>query len=834
MFGGPLNYLAKDNESTHSVEDMESIASGPRNWLQVIINAEPSVEILQLSYPGTDTRRLAGLDRLGSLDTPPAERFERLSSSARQYYGVKTALFSIVDEDRQWFKSRQGLETAQTPRSVAFCDYAIRQDKILLVEDATLDPRFQKNPLVTGKPHIRFYAGIPVREPSGFKIGSLCIIDDKPRQFSEVDLDVLRSLASIVEDELERSYLASDDNEYVPVSHLSRAIHRAQNVFLTNDNEHAAFELMLGDLLALTGSQFGFVGEVLHQEDDTPYLKIGAITNIAWSPETQALYQDVERRGLIFDRLDNILGQPMVTGEVIVSSDLATDPRRGGLPSGHPPISTYIGIPVFSGDRQIGLIGLANRTGGYKARLAEELEPLMQTVGNLIERKRLYQEKREHQKKLEQAANYDALTGLPNRRRLTELFEQELFEARQRNGVVSVCFIDLDGFKDINDEHGHAVGDAVLRSVAERLLFGVRAHDVVARLGGDEFVAILRDVDDERVYARLLEAIRQPINYRHHVLQLSGSMGVTVYPDDDADGDGLMRHADQAMYAAKEAGKNNFTLFDLDSHFSRKERVRVIEQIDDAIGLGQLELYYQPKISFSEQSVSGFEALIRWNHPDDGLLGPGHFLDHIEYTEYARQVGNFVLREAVAQLQDFHRKQLPYTLSVNLSPSHFLGAGFREDLTTALGDCPGDIRSRLILEILETTALDDTDRVLENLRACCELGVDVSLDDFGTGYSSLDLFRRLSAQEIKIDRSFIMAMLDNKDSDMIVSAIISLSKSFRRRLVAEGIESEAVESKLIALGCDLGQGFFYSKPLPLAQALDWASGFQWETRATPC
>ena len=175
-----------------------------------------------------------------------------------------------------------------------------------------------------------------------------------------------------------------------------------------------------------------------------------------------------------------------------------------------------------------------------------------------------------------------------------------------------------------------------------------------------------------------------------------------------------------------------------------------------------------------------------------------------------------------------------YTLSVNLSPSHFLGAGFREDLTTALGDCPGDIRSRLILEILETTALDDTDRVLENLRACCELGVDVSLDDFGTGYSSLDLFRRLSAQEIKIDRSFIMAMLDNKDSDMIVSAIISLSKSFRRRLVAEGIESEAVESKLIALGCDLGQGFFYSKPLPLAQALDWASGFQWETRATPC
>ena len=784
-----------------------------------------------MENPSIEKRRLAALDRLGILDTPPEERFERLTRIARQYYGVKTALFSVLDEERQWFKSRQGLDTPQTPRSVAFCDYAIQQDRILLVEDATRDPRFQKNPLVTGKPHIRFYAGMPVREPSGFKIGTLCIIDDKPRQFSEIDLDVLRSLASIVEDELERSYLASDDNEYVPVSHLSRSIHRAQNVFLTSDNERAAFELMLSDLLSLTGSQFGFIGEVLQRQDQTPYLKIGAITNIAWSPETQALYQEVERRGLIFDRLDTILGQPMATGEVIVSSDLGSDPRRGGLPSGHPPISSYIGIPVFSGDKQIGLIGLANRAGGYKARLAEELEPLLQTVGNLIERKRLYQEKREHQKSLEQAANFDALTGLPNRRRLTELFEQELHEANQRNGLVSVCFIDLDGFKDINDEHGHAVGDSVLKSVADRLLSCVRAHDVVARLGGDEFVAILRDVDDERVYARLLDAIRQPLSYKHHVLQLSGSMGVTVYPEDDSDTDQLLRHADQAMYAAKEAGKNTFTLFDLDSHFSRKERVRVIEQIDDAIKLGALELYYQPKISFVRQSVEGFEALIRWNHPQEGLLGPGHFLDHIEYTEYARNVGNFVLREAVTQLQNFSQKQLPYSLSVNLSPSHFLGPGFREDLALALKDCPPEIRSRLILEILETTALDDTDRVLENLRACRELGVDISLDDFGTGYSSLDLFRRLPAKEIKIDRSFVMDMLENNDSDMIVSAIVSLSKSFKRRLVAEGIESSAVEAKLIELGCDLGQGFFYSKPLPLSQALDWAENFNWDSRA---
>lgn len=389
-----------------------------------------------MSDTETEKKRLAALIRLGLLDTPPEERFERFTRIARQHYQVKTALFTVLDS-----------------------------------------------------PHIRFYAGMPVREPSGFKIGSLCIIDDKPRQFSEKDLDVLRTLATMLEEELERSYIESDNSEYVPVSHLNRAIYRAQSVFLTSDNERLAFEQMLNDLLALTGSQFGFIGEVLHEPNGTPFLKIGAITNIAWGPETQALYQEVDRRGMIFDSLDNILGQPMVT-------------------------------------------------------------------------------------------------GLPNRYRLTQLFEQELYEAGRRNGTVSVCYIDLDGFKTINDNHGHAVGDAVLRSVAAKLQTTVRSHDIVARLGGDEFVAILRDVDDERAYARLLDAIRQPISFRHNVLQVSGSMGVTVYPDNDADTDLLLRHADQAMSAAKEIGKNCFMIFDLESHSSRKERVRVLEQIGSALRLG--------------------------------------------------------------------------------------------------------------------------------------------------------------------------------------------------------------------------------------------------------
>lgn len=784
-----------------------------------------------MASSNTEKRRLAALARLDILDTPPEERFERLTRIAKHHYKVKTALFTILDKDRLWFKSGDEEGAKEIPRSVAFCDYAIRQDTVFLVEDAAKDPRFHTNPLVACAPGIRFYAGMPIREPSGFKIGSLCLIDDKPRQFSDTDLDVLRSLASIIEDELERSYHTPEGQEFIQVSHLSRAIHRAQNIFLTSSSDHAAFEQILNDLLTLTGSQFGFIGEVL-QRRQTPYLKIGAITNIARNPDASPLPHNVEQRIKSPDRIDNILASPLVTDSVIIADNLDSDPRRSSLPADLPPLREYIGIPVFSGDKHIGLIGLANRLGGYAMKLAEELEPLLQTVGNLLEKKRLYQEKHEHQKRLEQAANFDVLTGLPNRRRLTDQFEKELSEAKRRNGQLSVCFIDLDGFKKINDEHGHAIGDAILVSISQRLLANVRDHDIVARLGGDEFIAILRDVDDERVYARLLDAIRQPISYRHFVLNLSGSMGVTVYPNDDADADVLIRHADQAMYAAKESGKNNYAFFDLDSHFSRKERIKVIEQMGEALKSGQLELYYQPKISFVKQCIEGFEALIRWNHPEYGLLAPSRFLEHIEYTEYARSVGKFVIREAVERLHEFAQQGLHYTLSINLSPSHFLGPDFRDDLAKALADCSSAIRSRLILEILETTALDDTQRVMENLKACRELGVDISLDDFGTGYSSLDLFRRLPAKEIKIDRSFVMDMLENTDNHMIVNAIISLSRSFKRRIVAEGIESIDVETKLMELGCEIGQGFVYSRPLPLDQAMAWASKFTWANRTT--
>lgn len=623
---------------------------------------------------------------------------------------------------------------------------------------------------------------------------------------------MLRSLVSLLEDEIERAYHSTQSQQFFQTSQLTRAIHRAQNIFLSHEDETAAFELMLNDLLALTDSQFGFIGEVLHHSDDTPFLKIGAITNIAWSPETEGLYQQVRRRGMVFENNNNLIGASLTSGQMVIANHFHSDRRRGGLPEGHPAIETYQGIPVHSGDQLIGLVGLGNRVGGYSEELALALEPLLQTLGQLIERKRLYKERLDHKKSLEKAANYDSLTGLPNRRRLTELFEQELVEADRRQGQLSVCFIDLDGFKEINDQFGHSVGDMVLKTVANRLKATIREHDVVARLGGDEFVAILRDVSDDGVYYRMLETIRQTIPHNHYQLQLSGSLGITIYPDDQSGPDLLLRHADQAMYAAKEQGRNQYRVFDLKSHVSRKKKLQVVEQISAALEQQQFELFLQPRINLRDRKVEGFEALIRWNHPERGLLGPFEFLPYLEYTEYAADISRFVMADAVGKLRSWQSEGLDYSLSINLSPSHFLSNRFGQDLADALDGCDKAFCSRLTLELLETTALDDSSIVIKRLESCRALGVELSLDDFGTGYSSLDYFRRLPVQEIKIDRSFVTDMLNDPDDEKVVGAIIALSQNFQRRVVAEGIEDEATMERLLEMGCYLAQGFHYTKP----------------------
>lgn len=775
-----------------------------------------------------EQQRLAALRRLQIINTPPEERYESLTRIARLFYGVDIALFNLVDEEDVWLKARQGVpeETLRTSRDISFCSHTISHDRPLVIGDTLQDPRFCESPLVRGYPHIRFYAGVPVREPTGFKIGTLCIMDSSPRELAAPDLQMLRSLAGLVEEGLELAMIAHPRGVDIGVGALNRSILRAQNVFLATESEHKAFDILLDDLLTLTGSRYGLIGEVQQTGDGPASMRAAAVTSAAWSQETREGYGGSGTDDMMFGRLDTLLARTFRDGELVISNDVPGDTRTGVTALGYPPITTYMGVPVFSGERLVGMIGLANRPNGYSERFAEDLAPLSQTVGLLIDRNRLQASQKEQQTILEQAANFDMLTGLPNRRMLSTMFEKLISDVDRKGGELSVCFVDLDGFKEVNDEHGHAVGDVILQAVAQRLKQAVGHQDLIARIGGDEFVAILRNVTDHSVYQRILDVIGEPIQHVFGVARLSGSMGITLYPEDQCNTDLMLRHADQAMYLAKEAGKNRFRHFDVLSHESRLEQGRVIGRIQQALENEEFELYLQPKVNFRINRVIGFELLIRWHHPEQGLLTPGYFLPAIENTELELILGQWVIGRAVDLLRSFELARYDYSLSINLSPRHFLGDAFADDLEQALTFCSAEARSRLILEILETTAMDDSEKAIEVIRKCRQLGVSISLDDFGTGFSSLSYFRRLPADEIKIDQSFVMDMLTNPEDAMIVEAVIGLSNSFRRVTVAEGIESAELAERLLSLGCELGQGFYFSKALPQEEALAWAKQYE--------
>nr|WP_295036328.1 EAL domain-containing protein [Salinicola sp.] len=420
----------------------------------------------------------------------------------------------------------------------------------------------------------------------------------------------------------------------------------------------------------------------------------------------------------------------------------------------------------------------------------------------------------------------DALTGLPNRRLLQMLMDAELASARQRNEALSVCLINLDGFKHINEAHGSAVGDEVLQVIAGRLRDAVRRKDLVTHLGGDEFAIILRNRLQPEACNRVLDRIRAPIRTSSLVHTLTASMGITCYPEDDEDADALLHHAYQAMYSAKETGKNGYCRFDPKLHHSRRKRLAVAREVKLALSRQQLELFYQPKIDYRHDTVSGFEGLLRWRRPSGDILPPDCFLPAIENSWLDIELGKYVIDRALAALDWIVQRGLPYSISVNVNPSSLLDSGFIDHLHQALARQKRDLAGRLTLEILESTSPhEEMEAIVVNVQACLRLGLQLSLDDFGTGQSSLSYLRTFPTQKIKIDRSFVIGMLDNPEDEAIVAAIIGLSKSFNRRVVAEGVENGAIEARLKTLGCDLGQGFYYSPALPFEEAMAWADAY---------
>ncbi|MBE0486354.1 EAL domain-containing protein [Marinobacter sp.] len=448
-----------------------------------------------------------------------------------------------------------------------------------------------------------------------------------------------------------------------------------------------------------------------------------------------------------------------------------------------------------------------------------------QLFGELTEARKLLQQK---VSLLHTLSNTDQLTGLPNRTALTRHLSQKIEEMKSGELAFALAFLDLDGFKEVNDRYGHDTGDKVLRLVAKRMTSNLRSDDLIARFGGDEFVILLHGRFNagmaEESLNRLIRQIEEPLKIDSLTLQVSASVGVTLYPQAESiTPDQLLRQADQAMYQSKLAGRNQLSLFNVDNEKHQKERHAELLAIKAAMAANEFELYYQPKVNMSSGELLGVEALIRWNHPVEGLKAPVTFLPIITETQVGLDLGQWVISSALEQLQTWLSEGLDVHVSVNISGYHLQHPEFLSNLTRALATFPDVPKHRFEIEVLETSAIEDVEKVSLVLSSCRMMGIRVSLDDFGTGYSTLAHLRDLSVDMLKIDRSFIKDMLTSPGDLAILRGVIGFARAFQCDVVAEGVETYQHAQSLISLGCDWGQGYYIARPIPASILAEWVT-----------
>ena len=973
--------------------------------------------MIEPALPRNEAARLEALRGLNILDTPPEERFDRITRIAAELFDVPIALVSLVDAERQWFKSRYGLDAFETSRATSFCGHAILQDSVFHVADAAQDPRFHDNPLVTGPPHIRFYAGAPLYA-GGEAIGTLCLIDFKPREFDATDRSQLEGLARWVEQTLAHVRSAATPK---PAAHwwlgilltvltvgvfefLSSQLYYIPNppAILLIAVVFAAFHggvaaglisalaawLYFAHFFSIPGLPFRYAGDnftrVLIWALATPAIAVmtgllqrrsarihqmetahavmdahldergAALAELQKSHEQLRLvtenapmhiaYYDrdlrcryanasyahrlgVEVEQILGKHMHDILGpeaaevfrpvvQRVYAGECITNFE-----REHRHADGHISHAAITLIPHFEEGSQVAgvyafVLDITERknatleTARARERLAlalagsnlclwdldcasgtvyldeawaqmlgEEPRETITTVEKLLAQvhpddgERLlevslmamkgqtegYAEEhrvRTHsgawiwiassgkvvkrgpdgmalrmtgtnadisgrkraEERIEILATRDPLTSLPNRRVLTDRIAHAMLAAERRDeAFFALLFIDLDRFKIINDSLGHSIGDQLLKQVAERISGAMRKGDTLARLGGDEFAVVLERLhqpdDAGPVAGKIVDALVAPFGVDGHSLNVSCSVGISVFPSDAGDAATLLRNSDLAMYAAKESGRNAYRYFSPEMNVRAVEKLALERALRSALQAGQFELHYQPKFSLESDRLAGMEALLRWHHPEQGLIAPARFIPIAEDARLIGPLGNWVLRRACTQVMEWaQRGHALVPVAVNLSVGQF-DASLVDSIREALRASGMEARN-LEVEITENVLMRDVDEHIDILRQLSGLGVRIAIDDFGTGYSSLSYLRYFKLDTLKIDQSFVHNMMTKENDAAIVRAIIALAHSMKMTVVAEGVELAEQKMALREMGCDDWQGYLSCAPVP--------------------
>lgn len=606
-------------------------------------NHQPPNRFKPAPMPRFEAQRLTDLKALQILDTEAEERFDRHTQLAADLFQVPIALVSLVDAERQWFKSAVGTDLRETDRTISLCGHVVAADEILVIEDALRDPRFAGNPLVQCAPQIRFYAGVPLHGAAGQPVGTLCLIDHQPRHLAQHELALLKQLAALVESELQRQ------------RHIDQ------------------------------------------------------------------LRAEIER-----------------------------------------------------------------------------------------------------------SAYFDALTSLPNRRLLSDRLDFALELASEQQQRILVAIFDLNNFSTFNKSFGRAAGDALLRAIAERLTQEFPPPTVVGRWRDDQFMLIVfqNDLSMEALGERLVRCIGRPFRVDDKMLHVGAKIGVSCYPDDAQDSHDLIQHAIMAMRANPPATESSFRLYTPALERNRVRYYHVLRRLRRAIAVGQLTLAFQPEVEIASGCLVGAEALLRWHDPELGQVPPDEATATAEQTNVTHLLGEHVLRTACQQAARWREvcgRRLE--VAVNLTATQL----YRPDLVKLVADILGEsglAGSQLILELTESSLVEDIDTAVERMQALKPLGVRFAIDDFGTGYSSFAYLTQLPVSRLKIDRAFILAVSESAEAAKVVSGLVELAHRLQLDVVAEGVETPAQLAFLRQIGCNIAQGYYFSPPLPAEQFADYVANWK--------